>query len=270
MIILRPLKEFKLPIIAECITPDVFRNKKRDEIEEMKIWEGNKQKTVTDLFKVEEAKTDETAIMIHGDVNKVRRIGSRMTEGEITIKGNVGMHLGQEMRGGRITVHGSVESWAGSMMKGGQIDIYGDAGDYLGAPYRGSREGMSGGRITVHGNVRNEAGAHMKKGMIKIYGNAGQFTGFRMRNGTIYVQKDCAARTGACMVGGKIVVGGSITSILPTFTIESMKTKVKIEEGENVEEPLYVFIGDLVENGNGKLYVSKDKNPLLSHYEKLL
>lgn len=72
------------------------------------------------------------------------------------------------------------------------------------------------------------------------------------------------------MVDGKIVVGGFLESILPTFTIDSVKAKVKIEEGETVEGPLYVFLGDLAEEGNGKLYVSKEKNLHLSSHEKFL
>ncbi len=176
----------------------------------------------------------------------------------------------EEMKGGKIAVYGDVGGWVGSMMKGGEIDIHGDAGDYLGAPYRGSNLGMKGGRITVYGNVGAEAGTHMKKGIIKIYGNTGQFTGFRMRDGTIYVQKDCAGRAGACMKGGKIIIGGYSESVLPTFTIDGVKAKVKIEEGETVKGPVYVFLGDLAEHGNGKLYVCKEKNPHLSHYERFL
>ncbi len=274
MINLYPLKEFKFPIIAECINPDVFRDKTRQEIEGLKIWEGNKQKRLGELFKVEEIKTenqpDKTTITIRGDVSKLRRIGSCMKSGEMRIHGDAGMHLGEEMEGGKITVRGNVGGWAGSMMKGGTIEIHGDAGDYLDAPYRGSNEGMRGGKIIVYGNVGNEAGAYMRKGIIKIYGNAGQFVGLRMRNGTIYVQKDSEGRAGACMSGGKIVVGGCLDSVLPTFTIDSIKKKVKIKENEVVEGPFYLFLGDLTENGKGKLYVFKEKNPHLSPYEGLL
>ncbi|MBE0519585.1 formylmethanofuran dehydrogenase subunit C [Candidatus Bathyarchaeota archaeon] len=270
MINLYPLKKFRFPVIAECVSPDVFQGKNQKEIEELEIWEGNKQKRLGELFKVEETrKEQETIITVCGDVSKVRRIGAYMTSGEITINGDVGMHLGEEMEGGKITVHGNVGGWTGSMMKGGTIEIHGNASHYLGAPYRGSNRGMRGGKIIVYGNVGNEAGAYMRKGLIKIYGKAGQFAGSRMHNGTIHVQKDSEGRVGACMTGGKIVVEGFLESVLPTFTIESIKKKVKIEE-KIVEGPFYLFLGDLTENGKGKLYVSKEKNPQLSSYEKLL
>jgi len=274
MISLHPAKKFRFPVTAECINPNVFQGKTCEEIEGLQIWEGNKQKTFGEFFKVEDIKTEKLpekeGITIKGDVSKVQRIGIGMKSGEITIHGNAGMHLGEEMKGGKIVVHGNVGGWAGSMMKGGTIEIHGNAGDYLGAPYRGSSEGLHGGRIIVYGNVGNEAGAHMRKGIIKIYANVGQFAGLRMHDGTIYVQKDCEGRVGACMTGGKIVVGGFLESVLPTFTIDSVKEKVKIEEGETAAGPFYLFIGDLMENGNGKLYVFKEKNPHLSHYEKLL
>jgi len=274
MINLNPTREFKLPVIAECINPDVFQGKTREEIEDLKIWEGNKQKRLGDLFKIEEAgvesQPEKEVITIRGDVSRVRRIGAGMKSGEIAIYGDAGMHLGLEMKGGKIIVQGDVGGWAGSMMKDGIIEIRGNASDYLGAPYRGSSEGMHGGKIIVYGNVGNEAGANMRKGLIKIYGCAGQFVGFRMRDGTIYIQKDAEARTGACMTGGKIVVRGLLESVLPSFTVDSIKEKVKIEEGETVAGPFYLFLGDLVERGEGKLYVFKEKNPHLSHYEKLL
>jgi formylmethanofuran dehydrogenase subunit C len=274
MIKLRQAREFRFPIIAECINPDVLEGKSAEEIRELKIWEGNRQKKLRELFTIDEVRDESTpesvAIAIHGDASKVRRIGSCMKSGEIVINGDAGMHLGEEMKGGKITVHGNVGAWLGSMMTGGTIEVHGNASDYVGAPYRGSTKGMHGGKMIIYGNVGNEAGAWMKKGLIKVYGSAGQFAGFRMRDGTIYVQNDCEARAGACMTDGKIVVGGRLPSVLPSFTVDSIRSKVKIEENETVEGPFYVFLGDRAEGGNGKLYVFKDKNPHLTCYEKLL
>ena len=273
MINLQPVKEFKFPVEAECINPDVFQNKTIEEIEKLEIWEGNKQRNLGELFKIHEVNTNpeqDITITIKGDIGKVRRIASQMKSGEIVIHGDVGMHLGEKMKGGRVVVHGNVGGWTGSMMKGGLIEIHGNTGDYLAAPYRGSSQGMRSGRIIIYGNAGNEAGACMKKGTIKIYGNAGQFTGFRMRSGKIYVQKDCEGRTGACMTDGKIIVGGRIESVLPSFTIDNVKPKVKIDGDEVAEGPFYVFLGDLADNGKGKLYASKAKNPHLSSYEKYL
>jgi hypothetical protein len=37
-----------------------------------------------------------------------------------------------------------------------------------------------------------------------------------------------------------------------------------------VEGPFYVFLGDLAEHGNGKLFISKSANSQLRYYEKFL
>lgn len=270
MIVLNPLRKFQFPVIAECINPDVFQGKTIDEIAVLTLWEGNKQKTLGALFKIEEAAAESPNITINGDVSEVRRIGMGMKNGEIVINGNAGMHLGSKMAGGKITVHGDVGGWAGAEMRDGVIEIYGNAGDYLASSYRGSSEGMHKGKIIVHGDVGSDVAVFMHGGIIKIYGNADQFLGFRMRDGTIYVEKNAETRVGACMTGGKIVVGGFLKEVLPTFTIDSVKPKVKVDDTESVSGPFYVFLGDLAENGNGKLFVSKGNNPHLSQYEKFL
>jgi formylmethanofuran dehydrogenase subunit C len=274
LIKLQPAKGFMFPVIAECINPDLFQERNASEIRDLKAWEGSKQRNLADLFKIEDlgdaSSSGPFEIVIEGDLSKVRRIGSKMKAGAITIRGNVGMHLGEEMAGGKIVVHGNAGAWAGSTMKDGMIEIGGDAGDYLAAPYRGSTKGMRGGKIVVDGNVGNEAGAYMKAGFIRICGNAGQFVGLRMRDGSIYVQGDCDERVGACMADGKIIVGGRLQSVLPTFTVDSIKQKVKFDENETVHGPFYLFLGDLAEYGKGKLYVSKQKNPQLGSYERFL
>jgi formylmethanofuran dehydrogenase subunit C len=270
MMVLTPLRKFQFPVMAECINPSVFQGKTLDEIAALGVWEGNKQKKLGDLFKIEEDKAEDPHITINGDASEVRRIGMGMKDGEIVINGNVGMHLGAKMAGGKITVHGDVGGWAGAEMKDGVIEIYGNAGDYLASSYRGSTEGMHNGKIIVHGNIGSDAAVNMHGGTIKIHGSAGQFLGFRMRDGTVYVEKDAGTRVGACMTGGKIVVAGFLEEVMPTFTIDSVKAKVKVEETESVSGPFYVFLGDLAENGNGKLFVSKERNPHLSQYEKFL
>ncbi len=69
------------------------------------------------------------------------------------------------------------------------------------------------------------------------------------------------------MKGGKIVISGFLEEHVLTFTIDSRKPKVKIDEGDSATGPFYVFLGDLAEKGNGKLVVSKTNNPHLKTYE---
>lgn len=273
VVVLRPKRVFKVPVGAECITPDAFAGKSVEEIGKLKAWEGNRERNLNELFRVggeSVAEPEEVSIQIFGDVHRVRRIGTQMSAGEIVVHGDVGYHLGEEMVGGKILVDGSADSWVGSMMKGGVIEIKGDARDYVGAAYRGGgTSGMSGGTIVVHGDAGNELGYFMRKGIIKVHGNVGQFTGVHMRNGIIVVYGNSEGRNGAEMTGGKIVVCGSVPSVLPTFTIDAIKPRVKID-GERLAGPFYLFIGDIAEEGEGRLYISKASNAHLNFYENLI
>ncbi|MBX5326884.1 MAG: formylmethanofuran dehydrogenase subunit C [Candidatus Bathyarchaeia archaeon] len=269
---MRPKYLFKVPVNARNISPDAFASQTIDKIKKFEVWEGNKKRTLGELFEItgESGETPkETSIQVTGDLRRVKRIGEAMTEGEITIEGNVGMHLGEKMKGGTITVTGDVGSWLGAMMKGGTITVKGNVGDYVGAAYRGSMKGMMGGAIIIYGNAGNEVGCFMRKGLIKIYGSAGQFVGIHMHNGTIFVQGDTEGRAGASIIDGKIVILGNAASVLPSFTFDDVKKKVKVD-GEEILGPFYSFTGDLVEKGNGKLYVAKAKNQHLDFYEKYL
>ena len=109
----------------------------------------------------------------------------------------------------------------------------------------------------------------MREGLIKIGGNTGQFLGVHMRGGTIVVHGDPDGRAGASMTGGRIVLLGSTTSVLPTFSIDSVKKRIEVG-GEEMQGPFYLFTGDIAEKGNGKLYVSQAKNQHLSYREKYL
>ncbi len=156
-------------------------------------------------------------------------------------------------------------------MKGGLIEIHGNGSDYLASPYRGSDTGMKGGKIVVDGNVGSDSCCYLKGGVVKIRGDAGPFLGFRMKDGAVHVEKKCASRVGANMSGGKIIISGALEEPMPTFSIDSIKPKVKLDDTETVQGPFYMFIGDLAENNTGgRLYVSKASNPHLNGYEKFL
>ena len=130
---------------------------------------------------------------------------------------------------------------------------------------------MRGGEIVVDGNVGSDCACYMKGGVIKIRGNAGPFLGFHMSKGTIYIEKECKTRVGTSMTGGKIVVSGFLEEVMPSFTVDAIKPKVKIDDKEKATGPFYVFIGDLAEHGSGKVYVSKATNPHLGPiYDKYL
>jgi len=270
MIILIPKKKFEVPVQAACISPDVFWGKGTGEIANMPVTEGNRNLKLGDLFEIQEDNFETPYITINGDAGKVKRIGQAMTKGEILVNGDCGMHTGEKMAGGKITINGNIGGWSGNDMKGGSIDVHGDAGDYLASPYRGTSTGMKGGVITVDGKVGSDVGCYLHGGILKIKGGAGRFLGYHMSDGTILCDIQSDTRAGACMTGGKIVITGTIEEVMPTFTIDSIKPKVKIDDTQSVAGPFYVFQGDLSEHGKGKLFVSKANNPHLKSYEKYL
>ena len=269
MYILSTKHSFNVPIDAENIIPDTFADNSVNDIKKLKIWEGNREKVLGDLFIIKREKDNRngnTSIKILGDLTKVKRIGAEMTYGEIIIEGDVGMRLGEEMRDGTITVNGNAGSWVGTMMKGGNIEITGNAGDYVGSAYRGSTAGMAGGKIIIHGNAGNEVGCFMVDGLIKIHGNVELFLGMHMSGGTIFVEGNSEGRMGAQMTRGKIVVEGKVPSVLPSFIVDAIRENVKVDK-DRVKGPFYLFKGDITESWKGSLYISTAKNPHLSFYQ---
>jgi formylmethanofuran dehydrogenase subunit C len=270
-IILTIKRELTLPVTAREISPNKFTEKSAEEIEAIKVWEGNRQLALKDIFKVTEQPngSDETIVRLVGNASKIRGIGTKTSSGSLTVEGNAGMYLGQDMTGGSIIVSGDAGSWLGMRMKGGRIEVKGDAGDYVGAGYRGTDVGMKGGTIVIHGNAGNEVGCWMTNGNIRIKGNTGLFPGMHMSNGTILAEGDCVGRAGAQMRGGKVIISGYVPAILPSFAFEEIQEKTKFAD-EKVIGPFYAFSGDMNENGKGKVSVRTSSNPHLKWCERYL
>src|SRR5438067_7955366 len=165
MLLLKYKSTTTIPVEAECITPDNLAGKSPADIAALPVQHGNAQVPLGEFFAVEGDAADRE-IVIEGDCSRVKLIGSGMTTGRITVRGDIGMHLGAEMKGGEIHVHGRAGDWVGAEMKGGRIHVHGDAGHLVGAAYRGSRHGMRGGVILVDGKAGNEIGGTMRRGFI--------------------------------------------------------------------------------------------------------
>jgi len=271
-LVIAALKQFRIPVTAECISPDFVAGKSPREIELTQVWEGNRRVKLGSLFKVTgeigRAPSDCT-IRIRGDVSVVRRVGYEMSSGSIQIDGEAGMYLGERMRGGTINVAGNAGSWLGTQMRGGQIEVKGDAGDSIGGSVRGGTKGMRAGTITIHGDCGTEAGAWMQKGMIRIMGNCDLYAGIHMKNGILLVERACQGRVGAQMTGGKVIVLGSAGGVLPSFQFEEIREKAKAGD-EKIPGPFYVFSGDVNEGGKGQLFARVSDNADLKWNERYL
>ena len=128
---------------------------------------------------------------------------------------------------------------------------------------------MRSGRIVVEGPIGLLTGEHMRGGTIEVRGSVGQFPGIHMQDGAILIHGDCGGRPGAFMRGGKIIICGHLPVVPPGFNILRLSKSVKFG-GEKIPGPFYTFIGDLTEDGDGRLHVAKKPNPHLASYERYL
>jgi len=271
-LLIKPVRKFKIPVTAECISPDFFAGKSLREIELTQIWEGNRRAKLGSLFNVEGEvghTPNDCTIKIVGDVTAVRRIGYEMSGGSLQIDGDAGMYLGERMRGGTITVAGNACSWLGTQMHGGQIEVKGNAGDSIGGSVRGGTKGMRGGTITIHGDCGTEAGAWMQNGVIRIRGNCDLYAGIHMKNGTVLVERACQGRVGAQMIGGKIIVLGNLGGLLPSFQFEEIRERAKAGD-DKIPGPFYLFSGDVNESGKGQVFARVSENTDLKWNERYL
>ena len=258
-IILTPKEQPYVPIETSTIKPDDFANKSIDEIKNLEVWYGNTSAKIGDFFDVEGESGStpaETNIIIDGDVYNTKRIGQGMTDGTITVNGNVSMYVGAEMEGGVITVNGNADSWAGQDMRGGELTITGDARDYVGSSYRGDWRGMTGGVITINGNAGNEVAEYMLGGKLVIKGDVRNMPGVHMNGGLLIIEGSVISRPGGEMKNGTIVLKGIVNEFLPGFEYHGIEKDVEVQ-GELIKGSFYKFKGDFSEKGpDGTVYVA--------------
>ncbi len=248
-ITIAPKCVFQITVEAENISPDKLAPLDIEQICGLFVWQGNRQKKLSDLFTVAgddaSAKAEELTIRLAGDFSQVKRIAEGMTAGQVLADGSVGMHAGNKMSGGLLSIAGNADDWLAREMKGGKVVVMGNAGNYLGAGYRGEKCGMRGGEIEVKGSAGAYLGEHLCGGSIRIWGDAGDFPGAANQGGTIFIG-GCTYLPGAEMSKGTITVKGE-AKVLPSFQ------KMEIVQIDGLAFQKYA--GDLVDNGKGELLV---------------
>jgi len=88
-----------VPLEAESISPDLFADRSREEIEALPVAFGNESRRLGDFFQVEGERSDQ--IEVDGSIPRVKWVGSGMTRGRVVIRGDVGMHVGSTCGAGR-------------------------------------------------------------------------------------------------------------------------------------------------------------------------
>ncbi len=260
--------ETSVPVEIEGLTPDWACDKSLAEIERFEIFHGNRKIPLAEMLSVAGDAGDKR-LDFEGNLSGVHWIGAHMRTGQINVYGPAGRHIGSEMRGGEIRIEGDAGGWVGCEMRGGFIHVQGNAGHLVGAAYRGSAQGMRGGTIVVDGNAGNEIGLSMQNGLIAIGGEAADMIGFNMTDGTILVLGDAGIRAGAGMHGGTIALfGHNPLPILPSFRFDRTDQPEKLaaelcnlrDKGLRLDvsrlpTDVDVYVGDLVAEGNGEIYL---------------
>src|SRR3954449_13572948 len=100
-------------------------------------------------------------IRFTGDTGQVDRLAAGLSEGTVTVEGNLGNEAGLGMAAGALVVEGN-------------------AGERTGAAAPGFKRGMTGGELIVRGSAGTDAGASMRRGVLVIGGSAGERAGLNM------------------------------------------------------------------------------------------
>lgn len=267
MITLRLKREPTVPLEAEVLVPDRLAALETNEVAAQTIYHGKRQFRLDEFFEIEFEGAADERLQIHGNLERVRWIGRRMSRGALVVHGSVGMHLGAWMRGGTIEVHGNAGDWVGAEMSRGLIRVHGDAGGQVGAAYRGSLRGMRNGAILVDGKVGLEVGMRMRRGTVVIGRTARDFTGLQMKGGTIVLLEGAELRTGAWMNRGTIISLRPL-EMMPTFRYACRGKPVifaalaRFLDGLGVQLPAAAFAnpfdlysGDTAVPGKGEIFV---------------
>ncbi len=205
-----------VPVEAPCLAPDQLAGKALRAIAALPLQHGNQRTTVGELFEIH-GNADDGEVVIEGDCAGVKYLGSRMSAGQLMIRGRAGDHVGAQMTGGTIDVAGEAGDWTGAHLAGGTIRVQGNLGDFVGSAYPGMRHGMRGGSILVSGSVGRESGKAMRRGLIAVGADAGDGTGMSMIAGTILVFGQSAAWPGPGLKRGTIALFGALPALLPGY-----------------------------------------------------
>jgi formylmethanofuran dehydrogenase subunit C len=230
----------------------------------LRVIAGNDSILVGDHFDVQ-PRTDDR-VVIQGDLSTYHGIGSRWSDGELLVEGNVGDGFASRMSGGEVHLHGDAGHKTAQQMRGGMLNITGNVGDDLGCPLHGRRSGFSGGTIHVIGNAGDHAGYRMRRGMMILQGNCGQFVGCDLVAGTILITGSVASDLAVGMHRGTVIVPhGTDFSPLRFTPSESHRLSIATILADDLQTRLPMVaaalrsnitrsLGDLTCGGRGEIW----------------
>ncbi len=206
------------PVVADALRPDHLAGLDPEAIAKLCLPVGNQTVPLGDLARIS-GSAEDASVVIEGDLRALHDLGSGMTRGQLTVRGDVASRLGVNLRGGEIDCLGSAGAWAGAGMSGGTLRIRGQAGDFTGAALPGARTGMKGGVILVDGPAGNDVGTAMRRGWIILRASAGDRLGRKLIAGSLFVLGRLAGPPGEGMKRGTIALFDPSATLAPGFRV---------------------------------------------------
>lgn len=257
----------KFTLDMSPLIPENLHGLSQAKIKKIKLVYGKEIITVETLFNVSGKTGDQ--LIIDKSCDKLICIGKNMSNGTITVKGDVGDLLGQSMTDGQINIKGNAGSWVGTAMTGGRINISGNAGHFVGAGLPGDTFGMNRGLIHIKGNAGDRLGDQMRRGMIFVHGQAGEYCGSRMHAGTIVVLDKIGKYPGVAMRRGTILLAKKPKHIAASFkscgNLKMQFLRLFLTQLTQMDADFSIlkkygalthrFSGDLSRNGKGELLI---------------
>lgn len=249
-----------IPLEFDNVLPELLYDKNIPEIRDTIIYQGNRQKTLSEFFEVEvSGKTDnpqDCKIILNGDLHRIKYIGNNMSTGMLIANGDVDLHVGAGMSGGHIIVNGNAESYAGREMSGGILEINGCVKEFCGSSYVGEWRGMNGGTIKINGDCGKQLADCMLSGKIYVKGNCDILAGIHMSGGYIEIEGDVNSWPGGQMKKGIIVVKGHVGEILQGFEYQESIYHPVIDGKYHIGQ-YDLYIGDMTTRGKGQLWIKR-------------
>jgi formylmethanofuran dehydrogenase subunit C len=204
-----------LRIDASALHPNTLATLNPTEVENLPLAHGREQLRVGDLFAVQQR--DDPTLTFEGDLSRFDRIACTLADGEIHVRGSVGVYAGAGMSGGKLVVDGDAGDLTGCAMRGGWLEVHGHVGDLAASALPGDMDGMRGGTFVVRGNAGARLADRMRRGSVIVFGDVGDFMASRMVAGTIALAGRCGAHAAYGMRRGSIVFAGSAPTLAPSF-----------------------------------------------------
>ncbi|MGQ3674997.1 formylmethanofuran dehydrogenase subunit C [Xanthobacter sp. TB0139] len=258
----------ELRVDLRGLLPATLANLSLGQVQALPVAHGRHMLELGELFTIhEDSSGDAGHLLLEGELARADHIGAGLTEGHITIHGDVGDYLGADLAGGSILVTGHARDLVACEMNGGRIQIDGNVGDFVASARPGSMDGMRGGTLVIGGAAGARLGDRMRRGTVAVSGPVGDFAASRLVAGTLAFGSTVGLHPAYAMRRGSLIFAGEAPRLSPTF----VPSYAELDVGWGllarslarlggpfsglVEARPSRFLGDIAVDGQGELWI---------------